>query len=828
MTATTPRSCGGYRPLRLTLAGFRGIRDGLGRPSLTLDLTGFGDASLIAIAGANGRGKTTVMDNLHPYLVMPSRAGADGLGAFSYYDHVYLPESSKELVWQHGGRTYRTHLVFRVNGKRKTEAYLFEQTGLAAWAPVQLADGTVCDGKVETYERAVVAILGPQETFFASVFSAQGKRPISAYKNAEVKSLLADLLNLATVRAAGDKAAEVVRQLKAALIMLRQTVARDDETLARMSQQIAALDGADRALVAAVNAKSEAARRLDEARHAAAAVGAEHDAAKTHEEQRVALQADHSQLRESFERDRNRIAEDHRVLGRRMQALAQRVNIRTGRLKDQRGALERRLESLARTLERAATVGRADRRLPVAEQIAKVRSSRLGELAERAQACAKLGADLARLEAEIAGIEREAGQVALREQDLRRRFGLAEEVPCAGTDLTGRCQLLGDARDAKALLPDAGAKMARLQERKHQALANALKVRQQIDALSGAGNQLEVAGRRSTVAADRARRYAVLAAQLEDVVRAGDERRAAKAELDQLPSLTTDWTEDELQERTAIEESLGRLQHEEQERGLAFERARQAKEAQLAKLPPPFDAARVERLQVAVARAEAEQRVAEGAYVEAVRRNEQLLSLQASLKTQRAQRADACEQIGSIERHIAAWTLLAKCLSNDGVIALEIDDAGPTLARLSNDLLAACYGPRYTLSITTQSETAKGGMREDFDIVVHDGQTGETKSLRLVSGGERVWINECLTRAIALYLAGHTGRRFGTLFCDEADGPLDPDHKRMFMAMKREVLRLGGYECEFFVSQTPELTSMADAAIDLDTMLAEQAKSTMG
>jgi exonuclease SbcC len=45
---------------------------------------------------------------------------------------------------------------------------------------------------------------------------------------------------------------------------------------------------------------------------------------------------------------------------------------------------------------------------------------------------------------------------------------------------------------------------------------------------------------------------------------------------------------------------------------------------------------------------------------------------------------------------------------------------------------------------------------------------------------------------------------------------LDPEHKRMFMAMKREVLRLGGYACEFFVSQTPELTGMADRIIDLE------------
>ena len=57
----------GYRPVRLTLTGFRGIKDGLGRDEISLDLDALtGNAQLIAIAGANGRGKTTVMDNLHP------------------------------------------------------------------------------------------------------------------------------------------------------------------------------------------------------------------------------------------------------------------------------------------------------------------------------------------------------------------------------------------------------------------------------------------------------------------------------------------------------------------------------------------------------------------------------------------------------------------------------------------------------------------------------------------------------------------------------------------------------------------------------------------
>jgi len=55
------------QPLSLTLKGFRGIRDGLGLDVLTLDFERLADgAQLVAIAGANGRGKSTVMECAQP------------------------------------------------------------------------------------------------------------------------------------------------------------------------------------------------------------------------------------------------------------------------------------------------------------------------------------------------------------------------------------------------------------------------------------------------------------------------------------------------------------------------------------------------------------------------------------------------------------------------------------------------------------------------------------------------------------------------------------------------------------------------------------------
>ena len=211
------------QPLSLTLKGFRGIRDGLGRDVLVLDFAQLAaGAELVAIVGANGRGKTTVMDNMHPYLTMPSRAGASGPGSFSYYDHVCLPENEKDLIWAHDSRSYRSQVVIRLNGRRKTEAFLFVLAGDGGWKPVVLDDGTVSDGKVDTYTRCVEAICGSADTFFTSVFSAQGKRQLSAYRNAEIKTLLADLLGQEEIRALGQKAAETVRLLKTGLAAIRQ------------------------------------------------------------------------------------------------------------------------------------------------------------------------------------------------------------------------------------------------------------------------------------------------------------------------------------------------------------------------------------------------------------------------------------------------------------------------------------------------------------------------------------------------------------------------------------------------------------------------------
>ena len=136
-------------------------------------------------------------------------------------------------------------------------------------------------------------------------------------------------------------------------------------------------------------------------------------------------------------------------------------------------------------------------------------------------------------------------------------------------------------------------------------------------------------------------------------------------------------------------------------------------------------------------------------------------------------------------------------MSNDGVIALDIDDRRTDARRAGNDLLLACYGRRFTLEIRTQVATAKGEMRE----LRNRRSTAKMASQeRGPAGGGLAGLDQQVPDPRDRALARRTQRSSWHAVLRQADGPLDPDRKRMFMDMKREVIRLGGYQREFFVA----------------------------
>ena len=186
----------------------------------------------------------------------------------------------------------------------------------------------------------------------------------------------------------------------------------------------------------------------------------------------------------------------------------------------------------------------------------------------------------------------------------------------------------------------------------------------------------------------------------------------------------------------------------------------------------------------------------------------------AALSKQRRELAFLDGEIALINDEITNWKILAKGCSNDGIIALELDDAGPSISSDTNKLLA-CYGQRYSVRFETQGATSKGNLREIFDILVFDGDQDEQKSIRDMSGGEETYIEDAITRSFCLHNLNRTSRSNDTLFSDEKDGALDFERKSDFLEIKRQAMRIGTHTREIFITQTPELYNMADARIEL-------------
>ncbi|CAG9165541.1 SMC family ATPase [Cupriavidus pinatubonensis] len=773
------------RPLKLTLSGFHGVRDGMRRDSVTLDLTHL-PPGLIALVGPNGAGKTTLMDNLHPYPIMPSHASKMTADGFSYWDHLCGTRGEKDLEWEHAGKLYRSAFAFRNPGKtRKAEYYLFEKGAAGDWVPLQLPDGTLSDGKADTYNRCIEAVLGSPEAFFTSVFSAQNRRPIASYQASEIKRLLAELLGIEHLRDLSAKAGDVAKVLGRSLDTLQRELVGLSAQRERAGQLAREIGQTDEALTTA--------RRERDAETANGAKLLQERA--TLAARQSASAATEARLRELRQRETE--------LGARRRQLESDHRATATRTATRRRELEQLVASRKLTLaEGPAILAAAEQRDALQMAIGR----KQGELGALQQAVSQLEAQRtqhAALSTELQGLEARGKSAAQFAGSLKAQADVIDTVPCRADPMHNTCPLLAQAREAQGKLAE---QVITVRDLRASYQAKQLAMKPLADALAALpGQRTALSALQAELARDQQelQRLTALAARkpMLDVAREG----LAQAERD-----------------------LTGLGEEEVAAAAIFAREVADADAQMSTVQRELSGLATEDVTGMLAALDLRIRQSREAVVALDGRIEVLIRQQATLSTElervTAMVAGLPAVQGKADRlsdEIAQWKLLAKGLGNDGVIALSIDDAGPALTRIVNDLLLACYGPRFTIAIQTQTTLANGEKREGFEIAVNDGENDSTKDFSVMSGGQKIWINECLTRGIALYRAQDSGQAFQTLFTDEADGPLDPERKRAFMRMKREVLRQGGYEREFFITHTPDLVDEADAVIDVVALAAQ-------
>ncbi|CAG9254897.1 Nuclease SbcCD subunit C [Paraburkholderia unamae] len=772
------------RPLILTLEGFIGVRDGMKRDAIALDLESL-PPGLIALTGPNGAGKSTLMDNLHPYRIMPSHAVKLSVDAFSYWDHVAGSQAQKILEWEHANVRYRSTFAFRKPGRTgKAEYFLAWRDSAGSWQPFTAPDGTRSDGKADTYDRCVESVCGSLESFFTSVFSAQNRRPLSSYNAGEIKPLLAELLHIDHLRTLSAKAADVAKLLGGRLDGIQRE-------LSALGHKREALAQTEQAIVADVSAIKVARRERED-----------HQAdAQTLTQQRATLAAKQAESATAEARLRE-LGKQRSEVNASLSRVAAQADELVRRFNDRRAALAKSIASHEATLSQRVRIEGAQAQCDQAQLIIGQEEARIKALQAEIAGLEPKHSALTQAKTQLNGVQEQGQSQAALLSTLERQAAVIGQVPCTGHAMHTACPLLAQAREASVKAVEQRVSIDRLRATYRDRKALVEQLTPAVESLTAKRTALGASNEALTKARADLQLATTLAARKPLLEAAANGLADARSELASTDAQLATVGEHRKSETARLQGAL---------RDIDAEASRLAAHDVTAAI------ADLDRRLVTNREASA----ALDARIEAlIRQLATHETLRDAMKTELAGFDATRLQAERLSDEIAHWKLLAKGLGNDGVVALTIDDAGPALTQTVNDLLLACYGQRFTVEIRTQRALASGELREGFEILVHDADNDSTKAVAVMSGGQKVWVNECLTRGIALYLARNAGEPYETLFSDESDGPLDPKRKVQFMKMKREVLLQGGYTREFFISQTPDLVLEADAVIDVEALAA--------
>jgi exonuclease SbcC len=712
----------------LSLRGAIGIHKGQGKDEITLGLDAM-EPGLVALLGKNGEGKTTLIENLHPFPELLTRPG-------KLQDHFRLRDSWRDLTFsdERTGDTYRA--LIQIDGQNATgraEYHLYRNG-----APIT-------NGRKEEYEQKIGELFGSLALFLRSAFVSQ--RPskehpdLSDATKGEKKALFRELAGLDYLQAASESARERAKTLdrEVELATARaESLERDADGAAgaeerrdglrveaeALEKKLAEVKAAGVRMKAVLEALAERVEANRGRREQIRAIEAALSTIRSERERLVLVQAEaeralagretaqagiteHTELKQ-LEGDYERARGD--VLKKREEILA---DYRRGA--DAAAAAERAVQS--QITEKTAAL--ADLRQQKAQKLGVIDAKQF--LLAQVLECPKCGHTFAQDEGTHRA-ELEAAQAAV--------FNLDYDIAAVEREIAG---LVGESakivRPAEPELPDLGetdAELCNIRSRLSKiplaTLQATLRAAEEAQARIGASRE-----RLAALAAEipaRERERAQIAAQLVAGVEVEHQVLAAQLETAR-------------DEYHAIDREITRLKAEviHAEKQIEDLRARAAEAAEIRKV-------------IGEKQAEA------GAW----------------RFLERACGPDGIQALELDAMGPGIATVANNLLSAAYGSRFQVD-----------------------FKTTRIGGTGKSKRQiEDFQIWVYDTEAGTEQLFETLSGGESVWIRRALYDAFAIIRDRNTGQRFLTAFQDEADGALDPEARAAYFRMLEAAHRESG------------------------------------
>lgn len=814
-------------PLHLSLSGFLSYRD-----LVELDLS---TLELACIAGANGAGKSSLLDAITWALFGQARKRDDSLinsrsGAaevcltFAYEHNIYRVQRTKP-------RDKTATLEFQIlqdHGQGSTiRNPQFAIRNSPLWKP--LTERTLRETELRIQETLRL----DYETFVNAAFFLQGKADqFTQQRPGDRKRILGSILGLEVWETYRQRAAERRKGVETEIAgldgRLREITTELDEEAARMSRlkqlegdlkrlskqrlsqekalenirKIAATLAEQRKLVDALERQwQSSARRLDELQARLEARGRESAAfaqilARAAEIETVyeAWQAKRAEL-ERWEA----VAVRFRVHEKRRQAPLDEINAAQARLAQELQTLQAQQTQAeaaqSETNQLHAQIALARQALATAEAELARRAELDGELQAARQRQADARAENPRLKAEMDALKERIDRLGtaggancpLCGQPISpaERQILIESLAAQGKELGDRY------RANQALLRLSDGQVGELEGR-IQALARAERAaRGHTQTVAQLASRLELFEYQwETWQAGGAARQKAMALALEKETYA-PEARACLAEIDAgLKAIGYD---------AAAHDTVRRL---EQAGRPAEAELRELEKARAASAPLEREIGELQAqaalLKAEVARQQEEYTGAAASLAAAIvqapdlyaaerelfdlQEQENRLRLEVGAARQKvlvlddlkARRMDLEARREQFSRRVAQYRQLERSFSKDGVPALLIEQALPQIEARANEILDRLSGGNMAVRFATQSaykDKRRDDLKETLDILISD--NAGTRDYEMFSGGEGFRVNFAIRLALSEVLAQRAGARLQTLVIDEGFGSQD-------------------------------------------------------
>ncbi|WP_308510256.1 hypothetical protein [uncultured Treponema sp.] len=760
---------GAWELVSLKIRGSIGLKKGIHKDEISIDFDSY-DSGLIALIGENGKGKTTLIENCHPYPQLLTRKG-------KLQDHFCLRDSFREVVYRDRDTKRMVKCLIQIDGENKTGscnyyAYTSDDCG-KTWEPVPGVDKNS-----KPYEDFVAQTFGPMELFLRTAFITQ--RPTKNLPDltdataGEKKTLFVELAGIDYLQRFADAAGEREKQAS--------QIAHDAEIKAQM-------------LLNTVSRKADVEQSVAEAEKVAAEKQAELEKV-TSDGKTARTELNTAQERATAERDRAFREKETR-------ADADKIRTEISSLEAERARNE------------SAAKGREENEKLISEYEVLQKTVNQ-EQKKRSEVNEKNSAKMSEYLSKKSAYDAKCTEIEkYRDGFADQRTAIERDIANARNDIKLHER---DVAEIKDTCPTCGQKLpadkiAELEAKR----ANAQKtikliedgIREKEERLAGIDKKIsELTQEMSEIAFEEPARpkqeifdssaedAAVSKMNAIDISRARADLETAKTAAVRIDGINAQFADKaKLLEQT--EKTVAAL---EAKRDGNAESALSEAQSKLDSLTEKYTVIKSEI-------------AATNATIEAGKKT---LSEIADQETELAKvQKDAVEA----KAESTEWELVSKAFGKDGIQALELDALAPGISETANRLLESAYGERFSISIETTRIGGSGKSRkqiEDFKIMVTD--DGETTTLENKSGGEAVWIKRAIYDAFAVIRGRNTGFAFLTCFQDETDGALDASAKTAYCRMLEASHEAAKLRHTIIITHSNEVKAMVEQKIAMESL----------